>query len=153
MLSIQKFVGNRPLNKGKQSSYIYHDRVFYIYFTADVQYKRPICKVVYFCQKIGVFFRLYTPPLDPRRLLHMLYIYRMTFNCPKGILGLGGQASKKTERHQFHLFNGKHHIFEYISYACRKEYCKVLEAKGIICLIIKYFYFLKTYNGFTKILV
>ena len=57
---------------------------------------------------IDVFFRLYNPfpPLDARRPLHMLYIYIMTFICPKGILGLVGESIKKqTERHQFHLFN------------------------------------------------
>ena len=50
--------------------------------------------MVYFCRTIDVFFRLYNPfpPLEPRRPLHM-YIYLMTFNCPKGILGLGGGAS------------------------------------------------------------
>ena len=58
------------------------------------------------------------PPLDPRRPLHMLYIYIMTFNCPKGILGLGGESIlKQTERHQFHLFNDKHPNLKYISYA------------------------------------
>ena len=36
-------------------------------------------------------FAYTTPfPLDPRRPLHMLYIYITTFSCPKGILGLGG---------------------------------------------------------------
>ena len=42
---------------------------------------------------IDVFFRLYNPfpPLHPRRPLHMLYIYITTFNCPNGILGLGGE--------------------------------------------------------------
>ena len=44
---------------------------------------------------IDVFFRLQDPfppthPLDRRSPLHMLYIYIMTLNCPKGILGLGG---------------------------------------------------------------
>ena len=42
---------------------------------------------------IDVFFRLYNPhppPLDTKRSLHMLYIYILTFNCPKGTLGLGG---------------------------------------------------------------
>ena len=64
-------------------------------YTVDVQKKRPSCKVVYFCQIIKVFFRLYNPfaPLDPRRHLHMLYICIATFNCPKGILGLGGGES------------------------------------------------------------
>ena len=43
---------------------------------------------------IDVFFRLYNPfaPLDPRRPLHMLYNYKMLFNYPKGILGLGGES-------------------------------------------------------------
>ena len=60
-----------------------------------------------------------SPPLDPRRPLHMLYICIATFNCPKGILGLGwgGSISKQTERRQFHLFNDKRHKFKYISYA------------------------------------
>ena len=42
------------------------------------------------------FFRLYNsfPALDPRRPLHMLYIHIATFICSKGILGLGGKASK-----------------------------------------------------------
>ena len=63
-------------------------------YTVDVQYKRPSYKVVYFCQIFNVFFRLYNPfpPLDPRRHLHMLYICIATINCPKGILGLGGES-------------------------------------------------------------
>ena len=61
------------------------------------------------------------PPLDPRRPLLMLYIYICiaTFNCPKGILGPGGESIlKQTERRQFYLFNDKRHNFMYISYAC-----------------------------------
>ena len=34
------------------------------------------------------------PRLDPRRPLHMLYMLIVTCHCPKGILGLGGKASK-----------------------------------------------------------
>ena len=70
---------------------------------------------------IDILFCLYKPfppPLDPKRPLHMLYMYKMTFNCHKGILGLGGKHLKQTERHQFYLFNDKHHNFKYISYAC-----------------------------------
>ena len=33
-------------------------------------------------------------PKNPRRPLHMLYMYIATFNCRKGILDLGGEASK-----------------------------------------------------------
>ena len=52
--------------------------------------------MVYFYQIFDVFFSLIQPlyPLDQRRPLHMLYIYIATFNCPTGILGLGGKASK-----------------------------------------------------------
>ena len=58
-------------------------------------------------------------PLDLRRHLHMLYICIATFNCPKGILDLGGESiQKQTERRQFHLFNDKRQNFKYISYAC-----------------------------------
>ena len=50
----------------------------------------------------------------------MLYICIATFNCPKGILGLGGKASKnKLKDASFYdLFNDKRHDFKYISYAC-----------------------------------
>ena len=59
-------------------------------------WKFPSCKVVYFYQMCDVFFGLYNPfhPLDPRRPLHMLYMFIATYHCPKGILGLGGEASK-----------------------------------------------------------
>ena len=82
------YVGNRPLNSGKQSSY--HDRVNM--FIQLMNYKNDQSKVVYFCQMFDASFR--SSPLDPRRHLHMLYIYIATFNCPKGILSLGGKASK-----------------------------------------------------------
>ena len=43
-----------------------------------------------------VFFGFYNPfsPLDPRRPLRMSYMFIATYHCPKGILGLGGEASK-----------------------------------------------------------
>ena len=37
------------------------------------------------------------PPLDPRRPLHRLYICIAAFNCPKGILGLGGGEASKNK--------------------------------------------------------
>ena len=45
------------------------------------------------------------PPLDPRRPLHMLYICIATFNCPKGILGLGGKASKNKLKDASFIFS------------------------------------------------
>ena len=95
-----------------------------------------LTNVVYFCQMIYVFFRLYNPspphPLDPRRSLHMLYIYIMTFNCPKGILGLVGKASKnklKDTSFSFPMTNIT--ILSIFRTHAQKEYCKVLETKGI----------------------
>ena len=93
--------------------------------------------MVYFCQMIDVFFRLYNPfpPLDPRRPLHMLYIYIMTFNCPKGILGLGGKASKNKLKDTSFIFSLTNiTILSIFRRHAQKEYCKVLETKGIYIL-------------------
>ena len=86
-------MGTRPLNKGKQSSY--HAMYSKTIYTVDVKLKRPSYKVVY--ARYVMSSCTYTtpfppPPLDPRRPLHMLYICIATFNCPKGILGLGGES-------------------------------------------------------------
>ena len=73
---------------------------------------------------IDVFFRLYNPsPPDPRRPLHMLYIYIMTFKCPKDILGLGGGggggASKNKLKDTSFIFSMTNiTILSIISYAC-----------------------------------
>ena len=92
-----------------------------------------------FCQVIDVFFRLYNPtpphPLDPRRALHMLYIYIMTFNCPKGLLGLGGEASKNKLKDTNFIFSMTNitSLSIFRTHA-QKEYCKVLETKDIYIL-------------------
>ena len=82
---------------------------------------------------IDVFFRLYNsfPPLDPRRPLHMLYIYIMTFNCLKGILGLGVESIEK-QTITFSMTNIT--ILSIFRTHAQKEYCKVLETKGIYIL-------------------
>ena len=46
----------------------------------------------------------YTTPFPPGRPLHMLYIYIMTINCPKGIFGLGGKASKTKLKDTISIF-------------------------------------------------
>ena len=59
--------------------------------------------------KWSIFVRCFMPsfayttpfPLDPRRTLHMLYIYIATLNCPKGILGLGGAFKIKLKDASF----------------------------------------------------
>ena len=82
-------------------------------------------------------FAYTTPsPLDQKRPLHMLYIYIMTFNCPKGILGLGGgEASKnKLKDTSFIFIMTNITILSIFRTHAQKEYCKVLEMKGIYML-------------------
>ena len=79
------------------------------------------------------------PPLDPRRPLHMLYIYIMTSNCQKGILGLGGGGGEesilnKLKDTSFIFSMTKITILSIFRTHARKEYCKVLETKGIYIL-------------------
>ena len=77
-------------------------------------------------------------PLDPRRPLHVLHICIATFNCPKGILGMGGGGKhlKQTERRQFHIFNDKRHNLSIFRTHAQKEYRKFLEMKGTYILNI-----------------
>ena len=83
-------MGTRPLNEGTNRPITLCTVKLFI----QLMYNKNdhLAKSSIFCQIFYVFFRLYTPfpPLDPRRPLHMLYIYIAPFNCPKGILGLGG---------------------------------------------------------------
>ena len=77
------------------------------------------------------------PPLDPRRHLHMLYICIATFNCPKGILGLGGKASKNKLRDASLIFSMTNvTILSIFRTHAQKEYRKVLEMKGTYILNI-----------------
>ena len=95
--------------------------------------------MVYFCQIFDVFFRLYNPfpPLDPRRSLHMLCICIATLNCPKGILGLGGKASKSKLKDANLIFSMKNvTILSIFRTHAQKEYRKVLELKGTYILNI-----------------
>ena len=101
--------------------------------------------MVYFCQILNVFFRLYNPfaLLDPRRHLHMLYICIATFNCPKGILGLGGggggggKASKNKLKDASFIFSMTNvTILSIFRTHARNEYRKVLEKKGTYILNI-----------------
>ena len=89
--------------------------------------------MAYFCQIFDVFFRLYNPPppLDPRRPLHMLYICIATFNCPKGILGLGGKASKNKLKDASFIFSMTNvTILSIFRTHAQKEYRIFLEMKG-----------------------
>ena len=109
---------------------VYHDRV-YIFYTVGVQLKRPFGKAVYFCQMFDVFFGFYSPflPLDPRRPLHMLYMFIATCHCPKGILGLGGGGASKNKLKDtsftFPVTNVT--ILSIFRTHAQEGYCKVLE--------------------------
>ena len=72
------------------------------------------------------------PPLDPRRHLHVLYICIAKFNCPKGILGLGGgEASKNKLKDASFIFSMTNvTILSIFRTHKQKEYRKVLEIKG-----------------------
>ena len=70
-------------------------------------------------------------PLDPRRPLHMLYIYIATFNCHKGILDLGGKASKIKLKDLNFLFSMTNvSILSIFRAHARKEYRKIEKLKG-----------------------
>ena len=96
-----------------------------------------------FCQIFYVFFRLYTPfpppppRLDPRRPLHMLYICIAPFNCPKGILGLGGKASKNKLKDASFIFSMTNvTILSIFRTHAQKEYHKVSSMKDTYTLNI-----------------
>ena len=80
-----------------------------------------------------MFFRLYNPftPRPKTPLTYVVYLYN-DVQLSKGHLGSrgGGKHLKQTERHQFYLFNDKHHNFKYISYACAEGILQSFENEG-----------------------
>ena len=78
-----------------------------------------------------------------------------TCRCPKGILGLGGKASKnklKGTRSIFPTTNVT--ILGVFRTHAQKEYGKVWEMKSfILSLTFKHFYFCRTSNALTQSLV
>ena len=101
---------------------VYYDRV---YIFIQLMYKKNdhLANQSIFVRCLMSSLASTTPsPLDPRRSLHMFYMFIATCHCPKGILGLGGGEHKKqTERHQFHISSDKRHNLKYISYACARR--------------------------------
>ena len=83
-------------------------------------------------------FAISTPfPLDPRRPLHLLYIYIATLNCPKGTFGLEGKASKNKLKDASFIFSmTKVTILSKFRTHAQKEYRKVLKMNGIYILNI-----------------
>ena len=128
-------VGNRSLHYGKQSSYIYHDRVYYISIQLMYNTKGPSCKVVYMYQIIDVFFRLYNPflPRPKTPFTYDVYLYKdiRTFNCPRGILGLGGASKNKLKDTSFIFLMTNITLLSIFRTHAQKEYYKVSETRGM----------------------
>ena len=133
------YMGTRPLNKGTNRPITLCTVKLFI----QLMYNKNdhLAKWSIFCQIFDEFFRLYnpfpTPPLDPRRPLHMLYICIATFNCPKGILGLGGKASKNKLKDASFIFSMTIvTILSIFRTHAQKGYRKVLKMKGTYILNI-----------------
>ena len=133
-------MGTRPLNKGTNRPITLCTVKLFI----QLMYNKNdhLAKWSVFCQIFDVFFRLYNPfpPLDPRRPLHIFYIFIATFNCPKGILGLGGgggEASKNKLKDASFIFSMANvTILSIFCTHAQKEYRKVSKRKGTYILNI-----------------
>ena len=130
-------MGTRPLNKGTNRPIMLCTVKLFI----QLMYNKNdrFAKWSIFCQIFDVFFRLYNPfpPLDSRGPLHMLYICIATFNCPKGILGLGGKASKNKLKDASFIFSMANvTILSIFRTHEQKEYRKVSKRKGTYILNI-----------------
>ena len=131
-------MGTRPLNKGTNRPITLCTVKLFI----QLMYNKNdhLAKWSIFCQIFDVFFRLYItspPPLDPRRPLHMLYICMATFNCPKGILGLGGKASKNKLKDVSFIFSMTNvTILSIFRMHAQMEYRKVSKMKSTYILNI-----------------
>ena len=93
--------------------------------------------MVYFCQMIDVFFRLYNPSPPPRPktpFTHVVYLYN-DVQLSKGYLGSRGEASKNKLKDTSFIFSMTYiTILSIFRTHAQKEYCKVLETKGIYIL-------------------
>ena len=130
-------MGTRPLNKGTNRPITLCTVKLFI----QLMYNKNdhLAKWYFFCQIFDVFFRLYNPfpPLDPRHPLHMLYICIATFNCPKGILGLGEKASNNKLKDASFVFSMENvTILGIFRTHAQKEYRKVSKRKGTYILNI-----------------
>ena len=101
-------MGTRPLNKGTNRAFTLCTVKLFIQLMYN---KTTILQSGLFFVRYFMSSFAYTPPspppLDPRRPLHMLYICIAPFNCPKGILGLGGggEASKNKLKDASFIFS------------------------------------------------
>ena len=132
-------MGTRPLNKGTNRPITLCTVKLFIQLMYN---KTTILQSGLFIVRYLMSSFAYTtpsppPPLDPRRPLHMLNICLATFNCPKGILGLGGEASKnKLKEARFIFSKANVTILSIFRTHAQKEYRKVSKRKGTYILNI-----------------
>ena len=130
-------MGTRPLNKGTNHPITLCTVKLFI----QLMYNKNdhLAKWSIFVRYLMSSFAYTTPfpPLDPRRPLHMLYICIATFSCPKGILGLGGEASKNKLKDASFIFSiANVTILSIFRTHAQKEYRKVSKRKGTYILNI-----------------
>ena len=135
-------MGTRPLNKGTNRPITLCTVKLFI----QLMYNKNdhLAKWSIFVRYLMSSFAYTTPfPLDPRRPLHMLFICKATFNCPKGILGLGGgvggggKASKNKLKDASFIFSMANvTILSIFRMHAQKEYRKVSKRKGTYILNI-----------------
>ena len=120
-------MGTSPLNKGKQSFYHAPVKLF-----IQLMYNKNdhLAKWSIFVRWLMSSFAYTTPfPPPPRPKTPF------TFNCPKGILGLGGKASKNKLKDASFIFSMTNVTISCIFCThAHKEYCKLFEMKGIYIL-------------------
>ena len=115
---------------------VYYDRVF-IFIQLMYNKNDHLAKQSVFDICLMSFFWLLQPlfPLDPRRPLHMLYMFIETCHYPKGILGLGGKASEnilKDTSFTFPVINVT--ILSIFRTHAQEGYCKVFEMYSTLIL-------------------
>ena len=132
-------MGTIPLNKGTNRPITLCTVKLFI----QLMYNKNdhLAKWSIFVRYLMSSFDYTTPfPLDPRRPLHMLFICIATFNCPKGILGLGGgggEASKNKLKDASFIFSMANvTILSIFRMHAQKEYRKVSKRKGTYILNI-----------------
>ena len=119
-------MGTRPLNKGtnRPITLCTVKRFIQLMYNKNVH----LAKWSIFCQIFDVFFRLYNP---------FIYICIATFNCSKGILGLGGKTSKNKLNDASFIFSMANvTILSIFRTHAQKEYRKVSKRKGTYILNI-----------------
>ena len=76
---------------------VYHDRVYTFIQLIYNKYDHLVEQSIFVTRLMSSLASTTHPPLDPRRPLHMLYMFIATCYCPKGILGLGGGGASKNK--------------------------------------------------------